>query len=535
MTRNEILIVSVLSFVLAVPFLNKPFHIDDTVVLQIAENIIESPGDPLGGKIDWLGHEETVWKVTTNPPLVSYYLAPFALVSGFSEIVLHFAFLPFYWLFGFAVFSLAKRFNKDPWFPFLFLVSSSAVLVSGNVMRDIPAAGLATAGIAGLVYGSDRNDWRLGCAGASLMGLSILAKYPLAMLVLPIGLYLMLRRKPCQVIWLLIPGAMVLLWCLFTALQYGMAHPLYLLLEKSSNSNIMWQDKFFSAVLIHGSALFLVPILLWVGIRRRQIGWVGGGILSALGLVIWSMGFYDRPFDLEFSFWLGLGGVMLCMAFAGAGNFRSPDSVLLLSWLVIPLVFSVFFIPFQAVRHQLPVLVPLLLLVFRYLEESGIDGLRKGLAALLVLQLGVALLVHSADYEYAATYRDFAIRASALTDELGGQVWYVGHWGWKYYADRAGFRQLHRDGPFPQDGDILLWPAKVHTGDVFSKLRRIRDRLGLVETMTYEANIPLRTMSGDVRAGFYAVIRQRIPYRFDWSSPLEVFRVYQVVPRNSVR
>ncbi len=535
MTRNEILIVSVLSCVLAVPFLDKPFHIDDTFVLHITENIIENPGDPLGGTIDWLGHEERVWKVTTNPPLVSYYLAPFALLAGFSEVVLHCAILPFYWLFGISAFSLAKRFNRDPWFPFLFLVTSTAVLVSGNVMRDIPAAGLATAGIAGLVYGSDRNDWRLSCVGASLMGLSILAKYPLAMLILPIGLFLILRRRTRQVLWLLIPAGMVLLWCLFTAQRYGMAHPLYLLLEKSSSSNIMWQDKFFSAVLIHGSALYLVPALLWVVLRRRRISWIGWCLLPALGLVFWSMGFYDRPFDFEFSLWLVLGGVLLCMAFAGAGNFRSPDSVLLLSWLMIPLAFSVFFIPFQAVRHQLPVLVPLLVLVFRYFEKCGIEGLRKGLAALLVFQLGVALLAHSADYEYAATYRDFATHASARTDELGSQIWYVGHWGWKYYADRAGFRQLHRDGPYPGDGDIVLWPAKVHIGDVFSKPSEVRDRLQLLETMAYEGNVPFRTMSMDARAGFYAVIRQRIPYRFNWSSPLEVFRVYQVGPEDSVR
>lgn len=535
MTRNEILIVSVLSCVLAVPFLNKPFHIDDTFVLHITERIIENPGDPMGGTIDWLGHEKRVWKVTTNPPLVSYYLAPFAWLSSFSEVVLHCAILPFYWLFGIAAFSLAKRFNRDPWFPFLFLITSAAVLVSGNVMRDIPAAALATAGIAGLVYGSDRNDWRLSCVGASLMGLSILSKYPLAMLILPIGLFLILRRKARQVLWLLIPGAMVLLWCLFTAQYYGMAHPLYLLLEKSSSSNIMWQDKFFSAVMIHGSALFLVPALLWVALKRRQIRWMGGCLLLTLGLVFWSMEFYARSFDWEFSLWLALGGILLCMAVGGAGNFKSPDSVLLLSWLVIPLVFSVFFIPFQAVRHQLPILVPLLVLVFRYFERRRTAGLRAGLALLLVIQLGVALLVHSADYEYAAAYRDFAAHASARTDELGPQIWYVGHWGWKYYADRAGFRQLHRDGPFPRDGDILIWPAKVHVGDVFSKLSRISDRLQLLETMTYEGNVPLRTMSTDARAGFYAVIRQRIPYRFNWSSPLEVFRVYQLGTVDSVR
>jgi hypothetical protein len=535
MTRKEIFVVSVLSCVLALPFLNKPIHIDDTVVLHVTKSVIEDPGDPFGGIIDWLGHEDGVWKVTTNPPLVSYYLAPFAWLSAFSEVVLHLAILPFYWLFGFSAFTLARRFTRDPWLPFLFLITSSAVLVSGNVMRDIPAAGLATAGFAALVYGSDRNDWKLGSLGGLLVGLSILAKYPLAMLTVPVGLYFVLRRKIRHVGWLLIPAAIVLLWCLFTALRYGMPHPLYLLLEKSSNSNIQWQDKLFGAILIHGSALYLVPALLWVTCRRRQLGWMGGSLLVALGLVIWSLGFYNRPFDFEFSLWLALGGIMFCMALAGAGDLKSPDSILLLSWLVVPLVFSVFFIPFQAVRHQLPILVPLILLAFRYIDLAETKGLRRVLMALIVIQLGVALFVHSADYEYAATYREFASRTSARTDEWGVRIWYVGHWGWKFYADQAGFTQLHRDGPYPADGDILIWPARVHKGDVFSKLRRIRDRLQLLETVTYQGNLPVRTMSGGTRAGFYAVTRQRIPYRFNGSEPLEVFRVYQVRPKDSVR
>ena len=57
MTRKEIVVVSVLSCVLALPFLNKPIHIDDTVVLHVAKNVIENPYDPLGGIIDWMGHE----------------------------------------------------------------------------------------------------------------------------------------------------------------------------------------------------------------------------------------------------------------------------------------------------------------------------------------------------------------------------------------------------------------------------------------------------------------------------------------------
>jgi 4-amino-4-deoxy-L-arabinose transferase-like glycosyltransferase len=527
MTRKEFLIVSVLSCVLALPFLNKPFHIDDSFVLRITSHVIDHPLDPLGGMYDWQGYMNEVWRVTTNPPLISYFLSPFAAVSDFSEIALHIAMLPFYWLFGSAVFVLARRFTEEPWFPFLFFVFSAAYLVSANVMRDIPAAALATAGIAASIIGLDRSKWPLSLLGAVLLGLALLTKYPLALLVAPVGLYILLYRRWSNLAWLAIPVLFGLIWCAWTALLYGTAHPVYLLLERSSNSNILWQDKLFGALVVFGSMLFVAPVLLWIALKRKEYGWCALSCLTGLVLVWWGHSFYRSSFDLEFSLWLVSGSTLLLFALRGVHKSVPSDSVFLLTWLLVPLVFSVFFIPFQATRHQIPVLVPLLILTFRYVGKVASSGFLGGFVTLLVVQLTVAVLIHAADYEYAEAYRDFSETAVGRWS-AGPQVWYVGHWGWKFYADRAGFTQLHRDGPQPSVGDILLWPKKVHIGRVFDGEDSIRDRLELLEAVTYEANVPIRTMSMDSKAGFYAVIRKRIPYRLDYESSLEFFQVFRV-------
>jgi hypothetical protein len=184
-------------------------------------------------------------------------------------------------------------------------------------------------------------------------------------------------------------------------------------------------------------------------------------------------------------------------------------------------------VPFQAVRHLLPALPPLILLSFRFLKASESPWTRKErtiLIFLLVIQFGLAGVVHLADYEYAASYREFA-ESVGESDE---SIWYVGHWGWKFYADRSGFLQLHRDGPYPSPGDLLLWPEKVHIGLVFQNARGLQDRLELVSRNSYEGVIPVRTMDGDAGAGFYSVGRGKLPYRFFPEGPVEVMRIYRV-------
>jgi hypothetical protein len=184
-------------------------------------------------------------------------------------------------------------------------------------------------------------------------------------------------------------------------------------------------------------------------------------------------------------------------------------------------------VPFQAVRHLLPALPPLILLCFKFLNSSKatVSGNRKPLLSLLVtIQLMIAVGVHLADYEYADTYREFA--GTVENDEI--PIWYVGHWGWMFYADRSGFRQLHRDGPFPEEGDLLLWPQKVHIGRVFQNEYGLRDRLELVSSKVYEGFVPIRTMDRKSGAGFYSVGRGKLPFRLFPEGPVEVMHTYRV-------
>ncbi len=535
--RRDSLLLTLLVLLVTLPFLDKPVHIDDTFVLQISRQILEKPGDPFGFDIDWFGHLRPVAEATTNPPFISYWLAPFAALSDYNERVLHLAMVPFYLLWAWAMYRLAQHYRGGGWLLTLLLVSSAPFLVSGNLMRDVPASALATGGLWLWLEGPDSRTRRL--LGGLLLGLAVLAKYSVAVLLGVWVLRVLLRRRWQELHHLWVPSILVGIWCGFTWWAYGIPHPLYLLLERSSSPGILWQDKFFSGLTILGSGLYLAPLCLLQSWMRRA--WVElAGVLAAAGAVaLWAHRFYQQPWDTEYQLWLAAGTILLAYGLLAVRDARAVpaqeaapaggqgrERLFWAAWLAAPVVFSTFFVPFQAVRHLMPALPPLLLLLSRRLQEAWSRPRQKlVLVALMTIQAAVTLTVSVADWEYAAVYRDFARLQTLKRDPE--RTWFVGHWGWMFYAQRAGFRQLHR-GEEPPPGDLLLWPEKVHIGDVFSGAEGFRERLGLVERVVYPGVIPVRTMSMEAKAGFYAVIRQRLPYRFHGSAPLEVMRVYRV-------
>lgn len=536
--KTLLLLVSVL--VVTVPFLNKPIHIDDTVVLWVTENILNDPLDPFAGEMDWSGHLMPLWESTTNPPFVSYYLAPFAAISDYSERVLHLAMIPFYLLMGWGMLWLSGRFGNRSGLPLLFLLSSCAVIVSGNVMRDVPGAALAAAGVALFIRGVDENKQLSAGFGTFLCGLALLAKYSAAITLPVLVLYALLQRRLYFLFWIFVPVAMLVLWCLHNQWIYGGVHIFYLLFERDAPSGIPWQDRFLEGLVVLGAILFLFPIALWEVIKHhRNLLLVFIGVASAATL-LGVFSFYGSRVDWVFYVWAAAGVILLAVAAAqGLGEF-SADDFFLLSWAVVIVGFSVVIIPFQAVRHLIPALPPLILILFRFLDGPGSRRDTPALSAarpkplssvflvtLLIVQAAVGIAVQLADYEYAATYRDFASKIEEQKALEGQRIWYVGHWGWMFYAERAGLTQLHRDGPYPQSGDFLIWPRRVHIGDVFDE-NDVRSRLQLTRQTTYPARWPLRTMSLQTRAGFYATVRGLLPYRSAFDIPLEVIEIYRV-------
>ncbi|MBD3267503.1 hypothetical protein GF373_12620 [bacterium] len=538
-TRHTILIVLVV-LITCVPFLDKAYHIDDTFVLAITENIIENPLDPMGGDIDWTGETKPILTTTTNPPFISYYLAPFALLSDYNEIVLHAGMMLFILLYGLGAYALTKRFSQGSLFPVLFVLTSPAVMVSGNVMRDTPALGLATLGLALFIYGVDSERRPYLFLGSIFAGLAILTKYS-AIIMLPVYLvYVILNRKYRLLIWVWPMLALILTWCLHNQVIYGKMHMVYLAMLKHHMTPKPWDNKLSGGLMLFGSILYLAPFAVYGEFQRSR--WlafflaIGAGVATFYGVQT----HHGWKADGEYLFWAVTGGitVFLCLLegirrglpyLLDWNNKQATDSLFLFAWFCAPFLFSILLVPFQAVRHLLMALLPLTLLAFQTLDRqpSWSQVGRRLCIGLLLIQTLMGFAVHYADCDYANTYREFAAYAKKHWTKPNRETWYIGHWGWKFYADRAGFRQIHYNGEFPQKGDILLWPQYVHTGTVFMDDRAFQDSLQPIETQTVLTFHPIRTMNRQ-GAKFYATIWIDTPYRLYQPIPLDTMRVFLV-------
>jgi hypothetical protein len=110
----------------------------------------------------------------------------------------------------------------------------------------------------------------------------------------------------------------------------------------------------------------------------------------------------------------------------------------------------------------------------------------------------------------------------------GARVWYVGSWGWMFYAEQHGFRKLLPDGSGLQRGDIVIIPERVYKGKMPPHLHK---HLILLEETPCLPTVPMRTM--DFRgAAYYALIRTNAPFHFTlrMGEPLETFRAYRWMP-----
>lgn len=526
----------------ALPFLNKPFHIDDVVVLQVARNVLNNPLLPFGSNFDWFGELQPLWQVTTNPPFLSYYLAPFLWLAGYHEVTFHAAMFAFLACLAAGAILLSKRFSAGSIWPAAFLLASPAVVVSGNLMRDVPAAGLSTLGVALFILGTDKEQRRWLTVGAVLCGLAVLTKYSSVITLPVLFLYPVFQKKYRLIIWLWPAVALIALWCVQNLLSYNDIHILYLLLERRSESGISWQDKLYGAFLVIGSVLFLLPALLARAVGGRDwLAWSGAALLAPLWG--WAIHQYLGEVEWEYLLWALSGSALLyILLFDGARNGMRwlktfapgdhADSLFLLLWACAPLVFCVLFVPFQAVRHLLPALPPLLLLATRYLNQSGArlsPVVHFIVAALFVLQFFAAQVVQRADYEFANAYRSFAASETISKLKKENNVWYVGHWGWQIYADQAGLRQM-RLGEFPEEGDVLIVPYRVDKGRVFEYDVDYLARQQRIDEITFEGAAPVRTQNF-WGAGFYSTISiwgHNIPYRLLQDAFLESFEIYRI-------
>lgn len=502
--RNT-LIAAAAACLILLPFIAKPFNVDDPFYIRMAQQIMADPLHPYSFDINWSGELRPVWgrMEATFPPLIPYFLASLIKYFGVHEVPLHAAFLIFSAICGAMMYLLARRFVHHPLVSAVLFAATPVFMTSATgLMLDVPLLAMSLSSMVFLLYGLDEGDHRLLGAAAVMMSVAVLIKYSGLMLI-PLAAFAIARKRRWRFMWyLLIPLMVFALWNMVTWAIYGAGH-------------------FFAAAEHVGKGISLH--------KSMAFGSFFGGCLV---FPLWLTALSPLSAALLFVVFFALGFVLLqksiaallFAAFTAAAavflvrmlwRIRDEDPVLLV-WFLLGCLMAYLLEPWISARYLLVALPPAVILAVSRLEQHSIGSTAMGAVIVLTLIAGYAVAV--ADYRWAASYRDIA---AVVGREGYSNARFAGHFGFQYYLEREGAAAVE----VAQERLDRHYLISARFCDVQRPHQAVRNALRSVARVQPAGYYPVRVMNYAAYAGFYSSFWGILPWSISLQ-PEEEFTIY---------
>ena len=545
---KELTILNIFILLLMVPFLTKPIHIDDPAFLNMAKQIQKDPLRPYSFEHEWgTGRERGVDLLDT--PLIPYYLALISFIFGKSEVVLHIAFIAFNHIAGISFYFISRKFVQWPLLATLILVSTPTFLVnSQNLMLDIPMLSLFLLAIALFIYGVDQKKHRLLFFGSIIAGFAYLAK-PHAIIIIPLLIfYCLLKKRLKYMSYMSIPILFIILFAIhnyfFEDVVIIAKYTSFLLGAKQSSFNVLVAYLFSNLSYIGGATIFPLFLIYPFLLRKKNLIFFSISIFIT-GMV--SFFLYNLSSNFISGRYTSLQ-ILLFLIFTSssiffiilliAENYKNIklglstktdyniNAFFIFAWFIGLFIFNSS-ISGGAVRYNVLLLPPLilsyLLLLKRYSQKISINPYRL-LLLILLFTVSLGVIVAYADYDYAGSYRDFAINYPPQYQTENNTIWFLGGHGFQYYMEQQGYRILLKEDNSPKKGDFII---KAQIPSPRTMTNELIERITLIEIVSYIGKIPIRIQNPEAHAGFYTYGGGFLPYSIS-NVPLENFEIYAV-------
>lgn len=540
------------------PYLDKPYYIDDSVYLEIAKQILLTPWDFFGFEMNWGGKLEYLYEFNRNPPGISYFIALVGGLFGFGEVTLHTAFLIPTFFTGVGIYRVAERFTPYPAIATICATITPGFLVStSNLMCEPFVAVFYIWAIEWWLRGTERSSTRCLVTSAMLIGVGALCKYICVTAIPLLIAYSLLKdrkRLTTNLAYFLIPVMMLAAYELYGRALYDTS----LLFDTVSFSTERASGTVFKSLLANVAFVggcFITPVFLYY-LTAERFPWrstaITVSIITAILLVDHFDGGDKSYIDMGWSFTFQLvfaltSGILVLRMAVGTYHREKTAEYALLSLLVLgTFVFAGFVNWAINARALLPMApaVAIILLQNSRATVTGVNGLK--VAAALGLGAAVSIAILLGDYRQAEHDKKAAIRIEKMTAEYGGKRAFHGEWGFRAYLIERGFEQI--------DVDIIAEELKMagqgYTlaellgaatprdmglvgGDIFA-VGGLRPRVAfedngfeLVKILDQDRQVWISTMNRDAGAGFYYASFGTLPYVFG-PAQLEDYRVYRV-------
>jgi hypothetical protein len=545
-TRGSLAILAAATVAALALFLNKAYCVDDPLFLWSGRQIQEHPLDFYGCLVNWGGYPQPLAHITKNPPLASYYIAAAAALVGWSEPALHAAFLlPAVGAIA-ATWLLARRMCRQPMFAALLVLATPAFLVSStNVMSDTLLLCLWTWSIVLWLRGLDSGQWRWFVIAGFLIAAAALTKYFGVALIPLLAVYTLFRggRRAWAVVWLAIPVLCLAGYELWTRQHYGvglivdaMAYVRAVRTDpRSDGARETIGSKTVAALSFTGGSFISILLLApWLWPKRALAAMAVLAGIAALGAkAISSRELFDafhleHPLEWFQAVQLGIfltGGVLiLWLALGTALRRRDADDWLLALWIVGTVVFAAYVNWTCNVRALLPLAPAFGIAVARRLDEryETSTGNFRDWHWALVVAAEVALMVAWADLCFANAERTAAAKIVPALRANRANVWFEGHWGFQYYMQAQGAKDLNQEQPACETGDFIVVPESNTNIRWLPAITAVSEQATVIPVCPW-----LATMQFRVAAGFYSTLWGPLPFVFGPAGD-RVFRIWRV-------
>lgn len=539
---KEIMVVIAFTLLLTVPFIGRPFHMDDVNFIELARARQSEPLETVLSDYTFFGQQNEYF-LDTHPPLIPSYVALLIKVAGESETVMHLAFLIFPLMAAVSMYYLARKYTSNALLvALLFIATPGAMVMSHGIMTDMPGLSLWLAAVTLYVYGLDRKSlWLTVCCGIAITA-GVFISYQVLSVIPLLFAYALVRRRlsVLTILPFVLPlssFASYAVWHysilgMVPRFSYGVGEPLawYSIVQKGSSV----------LAAIGGAFIFFIILMRLLVINRWDFTvylafiipfWVSQFIQYRTGRSSLAAAFLSLLF-------IPLGILFLYRIFTdgwqrlrGGGLKKQSADLLLLLWLSGVLFYLVLLLPYASVRYLLPAFPPMILLFVRLLEDrfSQADTVRNIMLAAILATTGFGLLAAGADYQLASANQAFAenegTRLGLQAESEGHKLWFVGEFGFRYYLEQQGFEELPKDTVIPE-GDLVI---QSPLADPRPFGEEMKNRVELIEKVEYGGPLPMRTVSFNANAGFYGHFWGILPLSVS-AGYVEEYLVYQVVP-----
>ena len=502
-----------------IPSLSKPFTIDDTTFLKQSEHALLDPLHPTAFDIVWDHDEPDRWsREMVSGPVMSWLLVP-TVVSGGREIVAHGIVLLFGWMLVLSTVALAARLGLSPGSACvagLLLAATPAVLgMAATAMADVPAAAFGVVGLERLLAWKERPCLYRGLAAAGLLTLSALTRSHLVGLV-GVGALFIDERPRWRYFWplaLVLPGMFAVFWLTRdVAAQVGVASAFAARLR-----HVGYWRTVLNGLAFTGDFVLVVPLahyqLLTGGGRRLASSTLVGTAVAAVLLVSAALSrqLWTAPIA-------GLGMASDYITVRDAISTRSASRRALSAWLFLaaPAILYVHLPPKYLVASAPAVAI--------LCAGSWRSHRTTRLAVSVVLLLGALLggLIIGADTRLATVGQRAAAELVRPSIAAGHRVWFDGHWGFHYYAEREGAKALTASTTM-RAGDRVVVNAGALRGQLLFQ-RPCRTRIAAVEDVAPGGRI----MSVEDHAGLYSPHQGYPPWSWSASSVIDGFELWEI-------